>query len=72
MEQRKKFKKEEINIKKFMESEEYTILRKNMQEEINKYPVKIDKECFKKTEQEKIDLLNAKNSYKESRRNIIK
>lgn len=42
--------------------------RAELQNEINKHKIEIDKECFRKTEIQKLELVNAKTLWKISNR----
>lgn len=54
----------ENTLKDFIDSEEYILRNKKLQEEINAFPVNIDYSCFKKTPQEKMELKELKANYK--------
>lgn len=58
------YKKKEEGILKMMESEEYISKNKNLQKEINSFPVLIDRSVFKKTQEEKNELKKLKYEYK--------
>lgn len=57
-------KQKEESILKMMESEEYISKNKRLLEEINSYPVDIDRSVFKKTPEEKDELKKLKYEHK--------
>lgn len=59
------------SLKKFLESQEYQHKRKKINDEINSERVDIDYSVFKKTDEEKAQLANAKIQYKNEKRSRI-
>lgn len=56
----------ETTIKAYMETNDYKQKRENLQREINEKKINIDRKCFAKTPEEKINSKLAKSEYKKS------